>query len=190
MSRVAAIGLFLACCGLSSIFAAAEPLHYPPARRVNQVDNYFGVNVADPYRWLEADVRQSPEVAAWVAAENKLTFSYLAAIPARQKIRRRLADLWNFARYGLPEKDGSRYFFSKNDGLQNQSVLYVSQSLDSRPRLLLDPNGWTKDGTMALEKISPSDDGKRLAYCVAEAGSDWSIWRVLDVDSGKVLRTS
>ena len=187
MLRVPALASFLACCALSSFSAAAEPLHYPATRRVGQIDNYFGVPVADPYRWLEADVRQSPDVAAWVAAENKLTFSYLAAIPERAKIRRRLAELWNFARYGLPEKDGSRYFFAKNDGLQNQSVLYVAESLDSRPRLLLDPNGWTKDGTMALERISPSNDGKRLAYCVAEAGSDWSNWHVLDVDSGKVL---
>jgi prolyl oligopeptidase len=179
--------VFLICGVLLSHADAEEPWHYPVTRRVDQVDTYFGVPVADPYRWLEADVRQSPEVAAWVAAENKLTSSYLAAIPARNRIRRRLAELWNFARYGLPEKNGARYFFAKNDGLQNQSVLYVTESLESPPRLLLDPNGWTKDGTMALEKFSPSNDGRRLAYCVAEAGSDWSNWHVLDVDSGKLL---
>ena len=131
--------VFLACViafGLvnSSLAAAAKEarLAYPQTRRVDQVDVYHGVRVADPYRWLEADIRTSPEVAEWVAAENKLTASYLDAIAQRATIRRRLAELWNFAHYSPPSKHGGRYYYLKNDGLQNQSVLYVADTLDGR----------------------------------------------------------
>ncbi len=158
---------------------------YPPARRGDTVDVYHGTKVPDPYRWLEEDVRKSPEVRAWVEAENKLTNAYLEGIPQRAAIRKRLTELWDYAKYSAPSKHGGRYFWSKNDGLQNQAVLYVQESLDSQPRVLLDPNKWSKDGTVALSGVAVSDDGKLLAYGVAEAGSDWNTWRVLDVDSGK-----
>jgi len=157
---------------------------------VDQVDVLHGVKVADPYRWLEQDVRNSKEVADWVAAENKLTFGYLEAIPEREKIRARLTELWNFAQYSTARKEGGRYYFLKNDGLQNQAVLYRLDKLDGEPKVLLDPNKWSKDGTIALQipqGVSFSDDGKYVAYARAEAGSDWATWRVMEIESGKIL---
>jgi prolyl oligopeptidase len=165
--------------------AADGPLNYPATRRVDHTDDYHGTIVPDPYRWLEDDVRKSPEVAAWVAEQNKVTDAFLKSIPEREAIQKRLTELWNYARYSVPQKEGSRYFFSKNDGLQNQSVLYTLEKLDGEPRMLLDPNTWSKDGTVALAGLEVDDDGKRLAYGVAEAGSDWNVWKVLDVDTGK-----
>ena len=173
--------------GLTGVRAAECEIHYPETRRVDHVDVYHGTKVADPYRWLEDDVRQSKAVADWVAAENKVTQGYLAAIPQRETIRRRLTELWNFAQYSSPTKEGDRYFYFKNDGLQNQAVLYATDSLDGKPRVLLDPNLWSKDGTIALGGLGFSDDGRRLAYSRSEAGSDWSTWHVLDVDTGRPL---
>ena len=169
--------------------AAADDgrIEYPDTRRGNQVDVYHGTSVADPYRWLEADIRTSPEVADWVAAENKITAAYLDAIPERETIRRRLTDLWNFAQYAAFRKEGGKYYYLKNDGLQNQSVLYAVDRLDGEPRVLLDPNQWSKDGTIALGSYTFSDDGKVMAYCRAEAGSDWSTWRVLKTATGEHL---
>jgi prolyl oligopeptidase len=160
---------------------------YPPTRRVDHVDVYHGTKVADPYRWLEDDVRKSPEVAAWVAAENHVTFDYLNTIPERGALKQRLTELMNYARYSAPHKVAGRYYFSKNDGLQNQSVLYGTDTLDGKPRVVLDPNKWSKDGTVALAGLDFSDDGKYLAYAVAEAGSDWRTWHVLALDSLKIL---
>jgi prolyl oligopeptidase len=168
-------------------------LAYPPTRRVDHVDVYHGTKVEDPYRWLEDDVRHSPQVAEWVKAQNRLTESYLAAIPQREAIRRRLTDLWNFAQYSPYMKEGGRYFFFKNDGLQNQPVLYVTESLDaggtrySGSRILIDPNAWSKDGTIALGEMGFSDDGKYLAYSRSEAGSDWSMWHVMEIATGRQL---
>ena len=162
-----------------------EKLQYPETRKVNVVEDYHGVPVADPYRWLEEDVRQSKEVAAWVEAQNKVTFAYLENIPQREAIRRRLTDLWNFEKMSVPVQVGGRYFFTRNDGLQNQSVLYVREQLDGPARLLLDPNTWSPDGTIAIAGTALSDDGRYLAYGVAEAGSDWTTWKVLEVDSGR-----
>jgi prolyl oligopeptidase len=164
-----------------------EPVQYPQTRRVDHEDVYHAIKVLDPYRWLEEDVRKSPEVASWVAAENKLTFGWLKEIPERDTIRARLLSLWNYERYSSPFKFGGRYFYLKNDGLQNQSVLYSQESLDGKPRVLLDPNQWSKDGTVALAGLAFSDDGKYLAYNVAEAGSDWQSIRVVKIDTGKVL---
>jgi prolyl oligopeptidase len=161
--------------------------HYPAAKRGEQVDDYHGTKVADPYRWLEDDVRKSQEVKEWVEAENKLTQAYLATIPQREGIKKRLTELWNYERYSAPFKIGGRYFFSKNDGLQNQAVLYVQDSLDGEARVLIDPNTWSKDGTVALSGTSMSDDAKYLAYGRAEAGSDWHTWKVMAIDTGKVL---
>jgi prolyl oligopeptidase len=161
--------------------------NYPQTRRIDHVDDYHGAKVADPYRWLEDDVRKSKDVAEWVEAENKVTFGYLEAIPERDAIKRRLTELWNYEKYSAPHKEAGRYFFSKNDGLQNQSVYYVQESLNGAPRVLLDPNKWSKDGTVALAGLSISADAKYAAYASAEAGSDWNTWRVIDVDTGKLL---
>jgi prolyl oligopeptidase len=166
---------------------AGDRIEYPPTRRVDQVDLYHGVKVPDPYRWLEADVRHSPEVAAWVAAENKLTARYLEAIPERPAIRRRLTEIWNFAQYSSFMKEGSRYYYLKNDGLQNQAVLYVIDSLDGTPRVLLDPNRWSKDGTVALAGMGFSEDGRYLAYARSEAGSDWSTWHIIETATARRL---
>ncbi|MGA2065343.1 MAG: prolyl oligopeptidase family serine peptidase [Thermoguttaceae bacterium] len=167
--------------------AAPGRVVYPQTRRVDHVDTYFGVRVHDPYRWLEEDIRGSKEVADWVAAENKVTSAYLESIPQREEIRRRLAEVWNFAQYSSPFKAGGRYYYLKNDGLQNQPAVWVMDSLQARPRVVLDPNSWSRDGTIALAGLSPSDDGRYLAYSRAEAGSDWSRWQVLEIASGKTL---
>ncbi|WP_082439591.1 MULTISPECIES: prolyl oligopeptidase family protein [unclassified Massilia] len=165
--------------------AAGTPLNYPVAKKVDQTDDYHGTRVADPYRWLED--ANSAETKAWVDAENKLTQSYLAQIPQREAIRQRLTELWNYERYSVPFKEGGRYFFSRNDGLQNQSVLYTMKSLTDTPRLLLDPNTLAADGTVALAGLAVSPDGKLLAYSTAASGSDWNEIRVRDVDTGKDL---
>ncbi|HYO62224.1 MAG TPA: prolyl oligopeptidase family serine peptidase [Pyrinomonadaceae bacterium] len=165
--------------------AAARRITYPETRRVEQFDDYHGTRVADPYRWLED--ANSADTKAWVEAQNKLTFGYLAEIPSREPIRQRLTKLWNYERFGMPYKEGGRYFFSRNSGLQNQSVLYVVSSLDGEPRVLLDPNTLSKDGTVALSGYDISDDGKTMAYSVSTAGSDWQEIRVRNVDTGQDL---
>jgi prolyl oligopeptidase len=156
-----------------------------PARRGDLVEDYHGVKVADPYRWLE-DL-DSPETRAWIEAENQLTSTYLAEIPARPRIKERLEQLWNYEKYGVPRHEGDRYFYTRNAGLQNQSVLYTTPSLEGDPRVLLDPNTLSNDGTVALAGTAVSDDGKLLAYGLATAGSDWNEWRVRDVDTGRDL---
>jgi prolyl oligopeptidase len=179
----------LAVALLTALSASAQSkLHYPQTTKVDQKDTYAGnVVVADPYRWLETDVRESDDVRAWVEAENRVTFDYLGSLPYRETIRKRLAALWNYEKYTIPQKKGGRYYFRKNSGLQNQSVLYVESSLSDTPRVLIDPNPWSKDGTIALTQIKPSEDGRYLAYGVAEAGSDWVTWHVMEVESGNVL---
>ena len=169
----------------ATLAAATAPAAYPKPKTVEQVDDYHGTRVADPYRWME-DL-DSAEVAAWVAAENEVTDAFLATVPERQAIAERLAALWNFERYDPPAREGGRYFFTKNDGLQNQAVLYSLDSLSAEPRVLIDPNALSADGTVALAGYYPSRDGKRLAYALAAAGSDWNDWRVRDVDTGKDL---
>jgi prolyl oligopeptidase len=174
---------------LSSANLAAQtdgaPLIYPKAKTVDQVDDYHGVKVADPYRWLEDT--DSPDTKAWVEAENKVTFGYLDQIPYRGAIRDRLLNLWNFERFTVPQQQGGRYFYQHNNGLQNQNVLLVAESLNAEPRLLLDPNTLSSDGTVALAGWAISDDGKRMAYGLATSGSDWNEWHVRDVDTGKDL---
>ena len=160
-------------------------LDYPKAKRIDQVDDYHGTKVADPYRWLEDT--DSPDTLAWVQAENKLTFGYLDQIPYRKAIHDRLTKLWNYERFGVPEQRGGRYFYQHNNGLQNQSVLLVAESLGTEPRVLLDPNTLSADGTVALSGEAISDDGKLLAYGTAASGSDWMEWHVRDIDSGKDL---
>jgi prolyl oligopeptidase len=141
--------------------------------------------VADPYRWLE-DL-DSSETRSWVEAENKLTFDYLAQIPARAGIKERLTKLWDYEKYGVPFREGNRYFYSRNSGLQNQSVLYTVTSLSAQPQMLLDPNTLSSDGTVAVSGMSVSDDGKLLAYSLSSSGSDWQEWKVRNVESGQDL---
>lgn len=157
--------------------------NYPSATQSNQVDDYHGTKIADPYRWLEQ--LDSDETKAWVEAQNKLTFGYLESIPQRKAIRARLEELWNYERFGLPRVRKGKYFYTRNDGLQNQSVLYVADGLNAEPRVLLDPNKLSADGTVALNSWVLSDDGKWMAYSLAAAGSDWNDWRVLDVATGQ-----
>ncbi len=172
-----------------ALFAADDAptpaLTYPHAKTVNQIDDYHGVKVPDPYRWLEDT--DSPETREWIEAENKLTFQYLEQIPYRQAIHDRLKTLWNYERFGIPEQQGGRYFYQHNTGLQNQSVLLVADSLSAEPRLLLDPNTLSADGTVALVGHAVSDDGKLLAYGTAASGSDWMEWHVREVDTAKDL---
>jgi len=171
--------LALTACTVS----AAPTWKYPEAPRENVADDFFGTQVADPYRWLEE--LDLPRTKDWVQAENALTFGFLESMPERAVFHDRLKTLWNYARYGLPFKEGGLYFFTKNDGLQNQSVLYVQPSLDAAPRVLLDPNTLGTDGTIALTATAVSSDGKWLAYGTAAAGSDWNEFRVRAVDTGK-----
>jgi len=159
--------------------------NYPVARKGDQVDDYHGVKVADPYRWLE-DL-DSEETRKWVEEQNKLTFGYLAEIPARTTIKERLTKLWNFEKYGVPFKEGNRYFYTRNSGLQNQSVLYSVNSLEAQPQVLIDPNTLSADGTVALSGTAVSNDGKFLAYSLSASGSDWQEWKVRDVGTGKDL---
>jgi len=161
------------------------PLDYPVAAKVEVVDDYHGTPVADPYRWLE-DV-DSEQTRAWVAAQNELTYGYLAKLPARERIKQRLTELWDYPKYGAPFKEGGRYFFSKNSGLQNQAVYYVQESLDAEPRVLLDPNTLSEDGTVALAGMSIARDGRKMAWATSVSGSDWQTWYVRDIDTGQDL---
>ena len=175
----------LVACGIFAMTACKHTLTYPVARKVDTVDNYFGTKVADPYRWLENDT--SRETADWVKAENEVTFAYLEKIPFRNKIHERLTKIWNFPKYGVPFREGPWYFYFKNDGLQNQSVLYVMKGLDGQPKVLLDPNTLSPDGTIALAGLSPSHGGKYLAYSISRSGSDWNEVCVMEIGTGKHL---
>ncbi len=162
-----------------------KPLTYPESHKVEQVDDYHGTKVPDPYRWLEDP--DAEETKAWVEAQNQVTFSYLSEIPAREQIKQRLTKLWDYEKYSIPFKEGNRYFYYKNDGLQNQSVLYTLTALDAEPRVLLDPNGLSEDGTVALSGIAISEDGNLLAYGLSSSGSDWQEWKVRDIETGEDL---
>ena len=167
------------------------PLSYPSTRKSDTTDTYHGVTVADPYRWLEDP--NSDDTKAWVEAQNEVTFGYLNELPGREKISDRLTELWNYERYGIPFKQGDsestdhpvRYFYYKNDGLQNQSVLYTLPTLDAEPTVLLDPNTLSEDGTVALAGIAISENAKYLAYGLSTAGSDWVEWHVRDIETGQ-----
>ncbi|MCC5648957.1 prolyl oligopeptidase family serine peptidase [Nostoc sp. XA013] len=166
--------------------SSKKPLTYPSSHKSNQVDNYHGTLVADPYRWLEDP--DSEETRTWIEAQNQITFGYLSEIPTREKIKQRLTKLWDYEKYGIPFKEGERYFYFKNDGLQNQSVLYTLKALDDQPKVLLDPNKLSEDGTVALSGLSISEDGKLLAYGLSASGSDWQEWKVRDVETGEDLQ--
>ena len=170
---------------ITTALAAQSPLSYPPTRKAAVVEDFFGIKVADPYRWLEDD--NSPETKAWVEAQNQVTFGYLEQIPQRAKLRERITQLWDFEKFSAPFKRGQRYFYSYNTGLQNQSVLFVTEDPRAKGRVLLDPNTLSKDGTVALSGISLTEDGRLLAYSISVAGSDWQTWKVREVATEKDL---
>ena len=181
----------LVCGGLLTIvsFASAE-LNYPGSLKVEQVDEYFGVKVEDPYRWLEEDVRESARVKEWVDAQNAVTFAYLKGLPGRDAIEERLTKIWNYEKIGAPFRRGKHYYYYKNDGLQNQNVLYRKSTLNGDSEVVFDPNTWSQDGTVALAGTSFSKDGRYVAYGVQESGSDWRSWKVRDLDTGEDLSDS
>jgi prolyl oligopeptidase len=160
-------------------------LTYPVAKKVDQADDFFGTKIADPYRWLESS--DTPDARAWIDAENKVTFDYLAQIPERAQIKARLTEIWDYERYGTPSRQGPWYIFAKNTGLQPQAVVYKTKNLDAAPEVLIDPNTLSKDGTVALGETSFSDDGRYFAYSLAASGSDWIEWRVRDVATSQDL---
>lgn len=162
-----------------------QKIKYPPTRTDDHVDDYHGVQVPDPYRWLEDD--DSPETLEWVERQNQLTFAFLETIPERDRIRKRLTELWDFEKVSAPLKRGDRYFQLRNTGLQNQDVLYVLESIEDEGRVLLDPNLFSEDGTVALTGWEVSKDGKFVAYATSSSGSDWMTWRIRQVDSGEDL---
>jgi len=182
-----AAALFLLTSPALAAARDALPVTYPQTRRDDVVETLFGERIADPYRWLENDVRSDPEVARWVERQNAATSAYLAALPQRDWFRARIAERTNYERYGLPVKAGRRYFYMRNSGLQNQSTLWVRQGLRGKPRLLIDPNHWARDAATALDDWKPSRDGRHLLYSVQDGGSDWRVLRVLDVKTGKPL---
>ncbi|MBB3939826.1 prolyl oligopeptidase [Novosphingobium fluoreni] len=186
--------LLLAAAAAVSAFAttpiwadAMKPLAYPDTRRGTVVEDHFGEKIADPYRWLENDVRSDKEVAAWVERENAVTRAYLDTLPQRGWFAARIRELIDYERFGLPVKAAGRYFYTRNSGLQNQAQLFVRDGLNGTPRLLLDPNSWAKDGATALDAWEPSDDGRHLLYSVQDGGSDWRVIKVLDVKTGQPL---
>ena len=178
--------LCISCSSSGSMTSMSTPsaaLTYPDSPKGNQIDTYHGITVPDPYRWLEDP--QSPDSRQWIEAQNQVTFGYLEDLPRRDEINQRLTQLWNYERYSTPFKRGGRYFYFKNDGLQNQSVLYTLPSLEAEPRVLLDPNTLSEDGTVALSGMAVSENGAYLAYGLSTAGSDWVEWHVRDIETGK-----
>jgi prolyl oligopeptidase len=165
--------------------ASADSIQYPETRKADHVDTYHGMKVPDPYRWLENE--SSPDVATWVEAQNKVTFGYLDRIPFRAKIRARLQELYNFPKYGMPFRRGDLYFFTKNDGLQNQPVMYVQKTLQGQPEVFLDPNKLSADGTTRLGAFSVSSDGRYAAYTLSKGGSDWQEAFVMEVQTRRTL---
>ncbi|MEJ7805259.1 MAG: prolyl oligopeptidase family serine peptidase [Telluria sp.] len=162
-------------------------MKYPNTRRVQVVDAVFGASIADPYRWLENDIRRDPEVARWVDAQNSLSAPYLAKLEGRDIFHERLTTLFDHERVTTPEKRGGRYFFTRNTGLDNQSILFVRTGVEGEDRVVIDPNDWSEDGTSALAEWAPSEDGTHLAFAVQVDGADWRTIRVLHVESGDVL---
>lgn len=180
-----AAGLLLAACDNDEIGMQASDIEYPPTPRSETVDTYHGTKVADPYRWMEE--LDSPDVKAWVQAQNAIAEPWLAGIPERDAIIKRMTDTWDYERYTTPYKEGDRYFYKRNDGLQNHYVLHVTKSLNTEGRVLLDPNTFSEDGTVSLSQAVPSPNGELLAYSISDGGSDWRQWRVRNVETGDDL---
>ena len=183
--------LAASCLGLGCFLpmnsTQAAGLTYPETKKIEQIDDYHGTEVDDPYRWLEDDVRESSDVEAWVKAQNEVTFNYLKQLDHRESIEARLTELWNYEKIGTPFKRGDWYYFWKNDGLQNQSVLYRQRTLQSDPELVVDPNTWSEDGTVALGSVSFSEDATHMAYSIQDGGSDWRTWRIMHLDTRRIL---
>ena len=185
----AGLALSLAGCGdragapATGTTTESKSLQYPKTARGAHTDHYHGVDVPDPYRWFEDE--DAPETKRWVEQQNAVAQPYLEAIPERNSIKQRLTTLWDYERFGAPNKEGGKYFYYRNDGLQDQSVLQVADSLDSEGRVLIDPNTFSEDATIALMGYEVSPDGAKIAYAVSDGGTDWRIWRVRDVDSGE-----
>jgi prolyl oligopeptidase len=169
----------------ATAFAGDAPISYPKTAKGDQTDNYFGTQVADPYRWLEDD--NSAETKAWVVQENAVTNAWLSKIPYRTDVRKRLTELYDYAKYSAPFHRGEHYFFHKNDGLQNQSVLYVQDGIDGKPEVLIDPNLFSKDGTSRLTAFEPSMSGDLAVYGISRGGSDWQEFHVIDVKTKRTL---
>ena len=179
-------GLILAAAFLALMAcrqSAPLKLSYPQTKKIDVVDDYFGTKLTDPYRWMES--LDSTDVAAWVAAQNQVTSEYLAKLPLRDHFKRRITELWNYPKVTIPVREGGRYFFQKNSGLERQPPLYVRESLTSAPRLVIDPNVLSPDGSLSLAQWMPSPDGHLLAYGIAEGGADWRTIRVRDLDKGQ-----
>jgi prolyl oligopeptidase len=161
------------------------PLTYPATKKVEQIDDYFGTKVADPYRWLEND--KSEEVKQWIKEQNKVTFAYLEKIPYREKIRQRLTEIYNYPKYSSPLRAGEYYFFYKNDGLQNQPVIYIQKGLEGTPEVFIDPNTLAKDGTIRINLVAFSNDDRYVTYSRSQAGSDWQELGIMEIASKKEL---
>lgn len=179
------IAMIATTLGLSCCTNNKQTIAYPEARKAATIDTYFDTEIHDPYSWMENDT--TAEVAAWVKAENEITFNHLFQIPFRQKLNQRLTELINYEKIGTPSKKHGKYYFFKNDGLQNQSVLYTKETLDATPEVLLDPNTLSNDGTVALDKISFSNDGRYLGYTISRKGSDWKEIFVIDLETRQHL---
>ncbi len=180
-ARIAVLAAVVSITGCNQ----TSRIDYPATKTVDQIDDYHGTKVADPYRWLEDD--NAPDVAEWVKAENAVTFKYLDQIPYRAKLKARLKELYNYPKYGSPFRRGEYYFFSKNDGLQNQSVVYIQKGLDGTPEVLIDPNTFSADSSTTLSAFSVSKDGKYAVYGKSVGGSDWSEYHVLEIASRETL---
>src|SRR5262245_18904563 len=165
--------------------SSAAKVSYPATKKGDTVDDYFGTKVADPYRWMES--LDSPDVASWVTAENQVTSAYLEKLPLRERFKQRITELWDYPKVSIPVREGGRYFFQKNTGLQRQSPLYVRDSLTAEPKLVIDPNVLSPDGSLSLAQWTPSSDGRLLAYGLAEGGADWRTIRVRDIEKGQEL---
>lgn len=183
--RTLVLGAALCVLALIGFSVAAQKPQYPKTRKVDQVDNYHGMMVADPYRWLEDD--NSAETAKWVEEQNQVTYGYLEKIPYRAQIKQRLEQLYNYPKISAPSRKGEYYFFNKNDGLQNQSVLYIQKGLDGKPEVLIDPNKWSEDGTVRLGAFSLSKDAKYAVVGISRSGSDWQEYQVMEVATKKML---
>jgi len=184
LGLILSLGLIFLACQKEASFPPIE-VQYPVTKKVDVVDDYFGVKVADPYRWLE-DIN-SVEVKKWVEEQNKVTFSYLEQIPFREKIKQRLMELYDYPKYSSPFRAGKYYFFYKNEGLQNQSVLYIQEGLEGEPEVFIDPNKLSPDGTVRISLIGFSQDHRYVAYSRSEAGSDWREIHVMEIESRREL---
>ena len=180
----AGVAIGLVACSEAPKEETKVALSYPETKKGDVVDTYHGKDVADPYRWLEDDL--SDETAAWVKAQNEVSFGYLEGIPFRQKVADRLTELWNYEKYSAPFKEGNYTYYFKNDGLQNQSVIY-RENAEGNAEVFLDPNGFSEDGTTSLAGINFTKDGSLVAYQISEAGSDWRKVIVMDAETKEIL---